>query len=165
MNNKQLIVARIVLLTIFISFSSLTYASWSEYKNIRYMDVDGELGGQDEIIIESKHGAGTGTYVEHMRIFKDDFPDLKLIFHIQTLESYFGPPEYNYDEVSEVKFTEPSPKGGSRDIAVHSKTIYYKDAEHKVVDREEDAGVKVFKWNGKKFVEDKSKGKAGGRGR
>lgn len=161
MNRKQLIVVWIVLLTIFISFSSSAYASWSEYKNIRYMDVDGELGGQDEIVIESKHGAGTGTYVEHIRIFKDNFPDLKLIFHIQTLESYFGPPEYNYDEVSEVKFTEPSPKGGSRDIAVHSKTIYYKDAEHKVIDRVEDLGIKMFKWDGSKFAEQKREGKVG----
>jgi hypothetical protein len=123
------------------------------------MDVDGEAG--DELIIETKHGAGTGTYVEDMRIFKDNYPDLKLIFHIKTLESYFGSPDDSYDEMSEVKFTDPSPKDGTRDIVVHSKTIYYKDTEHKVVDREEDAGVKVFRWDGSKFVEQSDKGKVG----
>ena len=34
------------------------------------------------------------------------------------------------------------------------------DDEHKIVDREENTGIKVFKWNGKKFVEVKGKGMA-----
>lgn len=146
-----------IFITLFLLLSTnLAYGSWSEYKNIRHMDVNGEVG--DEVIIEAKHGAGTGLYVEDMRIFRDDYPKLELIFHIRTLQSYFDYPKYNFDEIAEVKFTESSPKDGTRDIIVHSKTIYYKDDKHKVVDKEEDAGVKIFKWNGKKFVEEKGKG-------
>jgi len=127
--------------------------SWTEYGNIHYMDFDGDL--MDEIVIKAKHGVGSGHYIEDMRIFKDKYPELELIFSIRTLDRYFGFESPNsYDVVSDVKFTEQTPENkGIRDIIVKSKKIYYKDEENKIVDKEEDLGIKIFKWNGKTFVE------------
>jgi hypothetical protein len=129
------------------------YASWTEHTNTRYIDLDGDFA--EEIIIEAKRSAGSNHYIEDLRIFKDAYPELELIFSIRTLDSHFGPfvdftPQ---DTISEVEFTEPDPDNGTRDIIVKSKRIYYKDDENKIVDKEEDLGSKIYKWNGKKFVE------------
>jgi len=130
-----------------------TYASWTAYTNVRYLDLDGDFA--EEIIIESKHGAGTGHYIEDMRIFKDKYPALELIFTIRTLDSYldsiYGFGKY-WDIVSEVEFTEPDLEVGTRNITVKSKKICYKD-ENKSVDKEEELETKVYKWNGTKFEE------------
>lgn len=130
--------------------------AWTAYSNVRYLDLDGDF--EEEIIIESKHGIGTGHYIEDMRIYKDKYPELELIFHIRTLDSYFNsiynPGKY-WDLVSEVEFTEQTPENkGIRGIIVKSKKIYYKDID-KTFDREEDLGTKVYKWNEKKFVKSK----------
>lgn len=142
-----------VLLLILILCPSMQAYSWTNYKNVRYMDVDGDLA--DEIIIEAEHGAGSNHYIEDMRIFKDKYPELELIFSIRTLDSSFGfygkMKQYNLDIVSEVEFTKPNSESGVRDIIVHSKKIYYKDSENKIIDREKDLGVKVYKWNGSKY--------------
>ena len=129
-------------------------SKWTEYKNIRYMDLDGDL--TEEIIIEAKHGAGSNHYLEDMRVFKDKYPELELIFSIRTLDSTYGfepSSHYNCDEISEVHFTEPNLENGKRDIIVKTKKIYYKDENNKTVDKEEDLGTKIFKWNGQSFVE------------
>jgi len=150
---KPLLPPILILLLLF----SPAYASWTEHTNVRYMDFDGDL--QKEIIIEAKHGAGSNHYIEDLRIFKDTRSELKLIFSIRTLDRTFGFPnemkQYNFDIVSDVEFTEQDPEKGTRDIIVKSKKIYYKDAENKVVYKEEDLRTKTYKWNGEKFVENK----------
>lgn len=153
MNKKQLIATQTLLLSLFLVVYNLAHASWAEYKNVRYMDMDGDLA--DEIIVESKQGAGTNHYIEDMRIFKDNYPQLELIFSIKTLDSYFGlEAPNNYNIVSDVKFTEQTPENkGFRDIIVTSKKVCFKDKENKVFDREEALGTKVFKWDGKSYVE------------
>ena len=127
--------------------------SWTEYFNIRYMDLDGDLA--EEIIIESKHGAGSNHYIEDMRIFKDKYPELELIFAVRTLDSYFGlDAPNNYNIVSSVKFTEQTPENkGIRDIIVESKKAYFKDSDNKIIDKEEDLGTKIFKLNDNFYVE------------
>lgn len=151
---KNVLFLLALILSITLCLPVLTYASWTEYTNVRYLDLDGDL--VEEIIIESKHGAGTGHYIEDMRIFKDKYPELELIFTIKTLDSYFdsiyGPGKY-WDIVSEVEFTEPDLEIGTRNITVKSKKIYYKD-ENKSVDKEEEIETKVYKWNGTKFEEE-----------
>ncbi|MFH0763485.1 MAG: hypothetical protein V1927_00580 [Candidatus Omnitrophota bacterium] len=136
-------------LTAILCFHSPAYA-WTEYKNIRYVDLDGDSA--DEIVIESKHGAGYGHYIEDVRIFKDAYPALELMFTQRTLDSY-SVDEYNYDVVSIVEFSEPNQKSGIRDIMTKTEKKYYKDNEHKVFDRTEDLGTKIFKWDGVKFGE------------
>jgi len=145
------------------------YSLWENYKDIGdintegdfkvgYIDIDGDF--INEIIIKKQYGAGSNHYLEDLRIFKDseDKKELKLIFHIVTLDSTFGfsgeSKQYNCDIVSKVEFTEPNPKDGTRDIIVKSKKIYYKDDESKVIDKEEELGTKVYKWNGTKFEEE-----------
>ncbi|MFY9402879.1 MAG: hypothetical protein WAQ07_05685 [Candidatus Omnitrophota bacterium] len=142
-----------LLLVIVFCLTIPVYSSRTDYKNIRYLDFDGDLA--DEIIIESRHGAGLGHYIESMRIYKDSYPQLDLIFSIRTLDSYSGfKPPNNFDIVSGVKFTEQTPENkGIRDIIVTTKKIYFKDDDNKIIDKEEDLGVKVFKWNGKSYVE------------
>lgn len=145
----------LIISLIFISSASSIYA-WTDYaKDIRYIDFDGDL--ENEIIIESRHGAGTGHCIEDIRVFKDKYPELELIFTIKTLDSHFNSiyavGKY-YDIVSEVEFTEQTPENkGIRDIIVKSKKIYYKDKDNKIVDKEENLGTKIFKWNGESFVE------------
>ncbi len=119
------------------------------------MDIDGDL--KDEIIIESQHGAGSNHYIEDIRIFKDDYHKLRLIFSILTLDSYFGlKPPHNQDTISKVEFTEQTSENkGVRDIIVKSKTIYYKDNENKTIDKEEYLGTKIYRWDGKIFEEQK----------
>ncbi len=142
----------LIILSIAICFHNTAHA-WTEYKNVRYMDMGGDLAG--EIIIESKHGAGSNHYIEDMRIFKDNYPELALIFTIRTLDSYFGlEVPNNYNIVSDVKFTEQTPENkGVRDVVVTSKKVYFKDKENKVIDKEENLGSKIFEWNGKSYVE------------
>ena len=166
---------KLLLLLISVSITMLyplmpAYASWEAYKDVGdinidgdfkvgYIDIDGDFA--KETIIESKHGAGSNHYLEMMRIFKEKEGQdwgLDLIFSIRTLDSYFGYFSSNFtphDVVSEVEFTEPNPKNGTRDIIVKSKKIYYKDDKNKIVDREEELGTKVYKWNGTKFEEKK----------
>lgn len=141
-----------LLLILILWFVTPAYSSWTEYKDIRYLDLDGDLA--DEIIIESKHGAGTNHYLEDMRIFKDKYPELELIFTVRILDSYFGlKAPNNYNIVSGVKFTEQTPKNkGIRDIVVTTEKVYFKDRDNKIVDKEEDLGAKVFKWNGKSYT-------------
>jgi hypothetical protein len=135
-----------------LSGAGLALASQIGYKNIRYMDMDGDLA--DEIIIEGRHSAGTGHYIEDLRIFRDEYPNLKLVFSVRTLDSYFAGKDYNYDIVSEVKFGEQTPANkGARDIIVRSKKVFYKDNEHKVIEREEKLADKAYKWNGTVFEE------------
>ena len=150
MNKKQLILGWVIILGLTFLLFKPTYASWTEYKPARYMDLDGDF--KNEIIIETKNGAGSGHYIEVMRIFKDDYHNLKLIFEIFTLDSVFGEGPGN-DDISTVEFTEQNPQTGLRDIIVKSKRIYYKDDQNKIIDREEEQGSKIFKWNGKVFVE------------
>lgn len=156
MNKKQLIVAWNMSFIILLCLSAPAYSLETEYEPARYMDMDGDLA--DEIIVEARQGAGSNHYVEDMRIFKDESHELKLIFSIKTLDSSYGfepSSPYNCNEVSEVEFTEQNLKNGTRDIIVKTKKIYFKDGENKVVDKEEDLGIKVFKWDGKSYVENK----------
>lgn len=147
-NNMRLAVFGLIICL----FCSPVYA-WTEYKSVRYIDLDGDLA--NEIIIESKHGAGLGHYIEDIRIFKDKYPGLELIFTERTLDNCFVD-EYNYEVVSTVEFLEPNPKSGIRDIITKTEKKYYKDNEHKVFERKEDLGTKVFRWNGIKFAETNS---------
>lgn len=151
---KSLLLSTLILLFILCSYSPV-YSSWTEYGDIRNIDLDGDF--INEIIIESKHGAGSNHYLEDLRIFKDTYPELKLIFHIHTLDRTFGLPDdmkqNNCDVVSEIEFTEPNIENGARNIVIKSKKIYYKDKQNKAVDREEDLGSKIYKWNGEAFVE------------
>lgn len=133
------------------------YSSWMAYKNIRHMDLDGDF--HDEIIVETKHGAGSNHYIEDLRVFKDKYPNLDLVFTVRTLDSNFGfepsMKQYNFDVVSDVKFTEPNPQNGRREIIVKSKKVHYKDTENKIIDKQEDLRTKIFQWNGDVFVETK----------
>jgi len=159
-------------ITIFMCLPATAYASWEAYKDVGdinvegdfkvgYIDIDGDFA--KEIIIESKHGAGSNHYLEMMRIFKEkggqDW-ELDLIFSIWTLDSTFGfvgeMKQYNCDIVSEVEFTEAIAENKEiRNIIVKSRKIYYKDDENKVMDREEELETKVYKWNGTKFEEER----------
>ena len=145
---KSLLLSTLILLLILCSYSPV-YSSWTEYRDIRYIDLDGDF--INEIIIESEHGTGSNHYLEDLRIFKDTYPELKLIFHTHALDRTFGfvgdMKQYNCDIVSEIEFTEPNPENGTRNIVIKSKKIYYKDEQNKVVDREEDLGSKIYKWN------------------
>jgi len=51
------------------------YAAWNEHQSVEYVDlVNNKDDFQDtEIILKSRHGAGTGHYVEMLRIYKDTF--------------------------------------------------------------------------------------------
>ena len=136
-------------------FHSQAYA-WTEYKNIRYMDVNGDLA--NEIVMETKHGAGSNHYIEDIRIFNDKYPEVELIFTVRTLDSTYGftpPSPYNCNVISTVEFTEPRRQNGIRDIIVKSKKISYKDDENKVIDKEENLGTKIFEWDGERFTETK----------
>ena len=143
-----------LILILICSFPMPACSSWTEYSDVRYMDLDGD--SNNEIIIEAKHSVGSNQAIEDIRIFKDDHPELRLIFHVRTLDRQYGPfVEFTpQDTVSTVTFTEPQPENyWVRDIIVESKTIYYKDDACQIVDREEELGTKVFKWNGEIFAE------------
>jgi hypothetical protein len=131
--------------------ASSAYA-WTEYKETSYADLDGDL--QPEIIVKSNHGAGIGHYIEMMRIFKETEPlrELSLIFMTRTLDSYTTLPnkEPDFDIINEVKFTEQNVKNGAKDIIVRSQKVCYKD-ENKAIDKKEDFGVKIYKWDGKTY--------------
>jgi hypothetical protein len=143
---------KVVLLGLIIClFCSPLYATWSEYKSVQYMDFDGDL--VDEIIIKTAHGAGSGHYIENVRIFKDDGAEFELIFMETTLDSYFGYGTHNNDTVTSIEFSEPNIESGIRDIVTKTETRYYKDNDHEVFDRKEDLGAKVFRWDGAKFME------------
>jgi len=160
MNKTQLILTWVIISITNFCFSIPAYSSWTEYKNVSYEDLNGDM--EQEIIIEARHGAGSNHYLEDMRIFKDEYPELKLIFSIRTLDSFYGfapSSPYNCNEISDVKFTESIFKAGVKFIIVKSKKIYYKDSENKIIDKEEDLGSKLFKWNGKTFVENKAAAK------
>ncbi|MFA7000756.1 MAG: hypothetical protein WC352_01235 [Candidatus Omnitrophota bacterium] len=126
-----------------------TSYAWTEYKGVRYLDLDGD--STNEIIIESKQGAGTGHYIEDMRIFKDKYPELQLIFQTRTVDEYFTD-DYHYKIISEVEFSDSTLNSGLRDIIVVTKKIYFKDDENKVVSKEEDLGTKVLKWEGTAYL-------------
>lgn len=144
-----------ILMSVIIFCPLIPAYSWTEYKNVRYMDLDGD--STNEIIIEAKHGAGSNHYIEDMRIFKDNYPELDLIFSIRTVDSTYGfkpASPYNCDIISAAQFTEQTPENnGIRNIIVTSKKISYKDEGNKVIDKEEDLGTKIFRWNGKAFIE------------
>ncbi|OGW81959.1 MAG: hypothetical protein A3G33_04215 [Omnitrophica bacterium RIFCSPLOWO2_12_FULL_44_17] len=135
----------------FLVCQQFVYA-WTEYSNVRYLDLDGDA--TNEIIIEAKHGAGTGHYIEDMRIFKDKSPELELIFQTQTVNEYFIDKDHS-KIVSQVSFTEPDTANGLRDIIIESEKIYFTDNENKIIEKEENLGKKVFKWNGEKYIEAK----------
>lgn len=109
------------------------------------MDLDGDF--TEEIILKTKHGVGSGHYIEDMRIFKEKYPELELIFSVRTLDSTFGfsdeMKKYNCDIVSEVEFTEPDAEDGARSIIVKSKKITYKDSS-KAIEQEEELGTKTY---------------------
>lgn len=151
---KILIIASLVSILIAYPFIQ-AYSSWTDYKNVHYMDLDGDL--VNEIIIETKHGAGSNHYIEDMRIFKDKYPELELIFTVTTLDSYFGlEASNNYNIVSDVKFTEQTPENkGIRDIVVTAKKVYFKDKDNKIIDKKEGLRIRTFKWDGTNFVENK----------
>ena len=144
---------RLIVLVVFFALLSISsvYATWTEYEEAQYLDLNGDF--VNEIIIKSHHGAGSGHYVEMMRIFKEDDESagLRLIFIIITLDSVFGYGPGN-DDIAEVEFSEPDIDTGARDIIVKSKKVYYKDDVNEIIDKEEDLGIKVFKWDGNKFV-------------
>ena len=150
--NKKHLLSLFLISVIFLCLVSSIYASWTEYKDARYIDLDGDF--LPEIIIESKQGVGLGHYVEIMRIFKEDdkLEGLRRIFVITTLDSSFGGVLYkpDFDVISEVEFTEPDIKTGARDIIVKSRKIYYKD-ENKTIDKEMDLGTVIYKWDGENF--------------
>ena len=139
----------------FCTSSAYSWTAWTEYTQVSHMDLTGDQ--TDEIIIKAKHGAGLGHYIEDVRIFKDNYPNLDLIFQVRTLDSTFGfqgeMSKYNCDIISTVKFGKPDLKKDTRDIVVKTKKIYYKDDENKVIDREMDLGTKIYKWNGRLFKE------------
>ena len=140
----------ILLVTILFCFVTPAYPSWIEHAKTQYIDLDGDF--IDEIVIKSHHGAGMGHYVEDIRIFKDKYPELELVFRIITLDSYFSPPYGKpFDTISTVEFTDQDPEKGTRDIVVKTKKVYYKDEETKTVEKEEDLGIKIFKWTGQVF--------------
>jgi len=143
--------------TLFFS-PTLALSAWVEYSNAEYLNLDGESG--DEIILTSKHGVGSNHYVEDMRIYKDLYPELKLIFSVKTLDSNYGfasPSPYNYNEVSGVKFSDPNNKTGARDIIVETRKIYFKDSENKSSDKEEKARKEIFTWNGINFIKNEQR--------
>jgi len=150
----------IIIIFILLCFCIPVQAFWSTNTNVR-SDIDFDGDSIYEIIIETGHGAGSNHYIEDLRIYKDIYPELKLIFNIRTLDKTWGFEgdlvEYNADIVSKVNFTEANPDTGYKGIIVESKKIYYKDPDfdHKDIDivREEDLGTKVYKWDGEKFVE------------
>lgn len=152
--NKTRLLQPILILTTILYCLSPAYATWTDYKDARYIDLDGDF--LHEIVIESKHGAGLGHYVEMMRIFKENekITELSLIFKIWTLESWFGnlPDKPDSDTINEVEFTEPNIESGLRDIIVKSKKLYYKDKDHKIIEKEEDLGTKVYEWDGDSFT-------------
>src|SRR5215216_6297043 len=131
------------------------YSSSIEYNPARYLDCTGDL--TDEIIIKAKHEAGSNHYIEDIRIFQDKYPHLDLVFEARTLDRTFDfekeMSKHNCDIVSTVEFAEPDLKKGTRDIIVKTKEIYYKDDENKVVDRTVPLETKVYKWNGKSYME------------
>ena len=88
--NKKHLLSLFLISVICLCLVSSIYASWTEYKDARYIDLDGDF--LPEIIIESKQGVGLGHYVEIMRIFKEDdkLEGLRRIFVIATLDSSFG---------------------------------------------------------------------------
>ena len=137
-----------------LGLSSSAY-SWTEYKNVRYMDLDGDF--QNEIIVEAKHGAGTGHYIEDLRIFKDEYPNLRLVFSTRLLDSNFldlDNDKYNYDIISDVKFTDQNPQDGRREIIVKKTKVFYKaKGASRIVVKKEDLGGAIFKWDGKEFRE------------
>jgi len=166
---------KLLLLVIFTSITMLyplipVYASWEAYKDVGGMNIDGDfkVGYIDvdgdfinEIIIEKQYGAGSNHYLEDLRIFKDPegSKELELIFYIVTLDRTFGfvgeMKQYNCDIISKVEFTEPTVENkGIKDIVAKSKKIYYKDKNNKIIDKEEDLGSKIFKWDGTKFEEE-----------
>ena len=60
MNKKQLLVfwTIAILFSIILYSPGPLYSAWTEYKNTSYIDLDGDF--VNEIVIESKHGAGSG---------------------------------------------------------------------------------------------------------
>jgi len=169
--NKKQIIFLICLLSIIFYTIQKAYPSWQAYKDIEAMALDGEakVGYIDidgdfnpEIIIQKQYGAGSGHYIEDLRIFKDPEGEreLKLIFYITTLEKFFG---YDIegiakDYVSKVEFSDPDSKNGLRKIYVKSYIIYYNTSEWQDDDESnikevEDLGNKIYRWNGEKFVE------------
>ena len=146
------------------------YPLWQAYNDIGdialdgefkvgYIDIDGDFN--PEIIIQKGYGAGSGHFVEDLRIFKDPEgeKELKLIFYVTTLEKFFGHDIEGVakDYVSKVEFSDPDPKSGLRDLYVKRHITYYKTSEWQDDDESnikevEDLGVKTYEWNGEKFV-------------
>lgn len=128
---------------------------------VGYIDIDGDF--TYEVLMKETIPAGSGHYVEMLRLFKrDGNRNLYQIFSIRTLDSYFGYDEVEgipNDDISVIEFTEPDIETGLRDIIVKSKTVYYEDSESRIIEKEEDLETKVYKWHEERreFIEHESK--------
>lgn len=149
---KKYLILSIALIGVF--FCSLSLASWAEFSNVSHdIDFDGDF--VNEIIVESKHGAGTGHYIEQMRIYKDEFPEMKLLFSIRTVDKIWGTPKegpLGSAIISDVEFTEQDGTNGLRDIIVKTKEVIYKD-DLGTIEKEQNFFEYVFQWDGKVFVD------------
>jgi len=116
---------------------------------VGYIDMDGDF--TYEVLMKESISAGSGHYVEIMRLFKrNENRDLYQIFSIRTLDSYFGYDEIEgipNDDISVIEFTEPDIETNLRDIIVKSKTVYYKDNKSKIIEKEKNLGTKIYKWD------------------
>ena len=124
--------------------------SWDEHLDISHKELTGDY--ISEIIIKSKGSGGTGLYYEDIRIYNDEFPELTLIFQIRTLEKVTGTEASQHNTSSVVTFSEPNSQDGSLDIIVNTEVMYYKNYDDKVGEKTV-LDAKIFKWNGKKYVE------------
>ncbi len=141
----------IVFLLLLLGIASYCFA-WSEYENYTYLDFDGD--SLDEIIVESRTVVDDNHYREDMRIFKDELPEWKLIFHAQTMDSTFRiPGKENTEVISEVKFKRPDPEDSRMYIVVKTRKIYYRDTMNKRPSKLEDVGTKIYMWDGTVFSE------------
>jgi len=111
-----------LILLICLPLANLVYA-WDYHTDIRSEELTGD--DTKEIIIESKGSGGTGSYYEEMRIYQDNFEEMKLIFKVRTLWKI-----QNKEIVSTVEFMPPG-EDFSRDIKVTT-----------------DGVIKIYKWEG-----------------
>ena len=139
---------KIFIVILILSISSCCFA-WQENKEVYFEDLDGDF--IQEVVLVSRSSGGTGVYHEETRIFKDEDPELRLIFQAETVYEYNLMGNHTREE-SEITFTKTNPETKARDIIVKSKKIEY-EKEFKPVSNTIDLGEKRFAWNGTKYEE------------
>jgi hypothetical protein len=141
-------------LLIVLVFNLPAQAYYHEYhKDVEFIDLIHGEGEGPELIVYDTKGLGSGHYIETVRIYVNEYPDLRLIFQLVTLQRHMNTAWYPGQNIAFAQeFQIETREDGVSDILVDiSKRIYegeYGDELTKV----EHWGQMRFVWDDEHYV-------------